>query len=164
MGHVTRIVAASASVAAALGVAGFTALTPAARAADGPTFRDCSFVGGLDPDFVRVLDTSPRLTVSESQQDVDLIASESTDPMDSSGGVTLSATISSPGIPSTVVKGANTGFVSLDIPLHESRAGRIYTITWSATFDSGNHPCPGATLPTTTDGTPFKITVGGSRD
>jgi hypothetical protein len=157
MGHVRRVIAVSVSLAA-ISVAGVTVLAPAAGAVDNPTFRDCSFVGGLDPDYVRLFDTT-NATVTVNQHEVDLLASESTDPMDSSGGVTITASISSPGIPTQNVKGASTGAVLLDLPLLGTSLGRTYTIAWAATFDSGHHPCPGTTIPTTTGGAPFTVRV-----
>src|SRR5260370_522906 len=61
-----------------------------------PSFGDCSFGGGLDPDFLQLsgATVSPQgtLTVSPSQGQVQLEASESSDPGDSSGRDTLSVT------------------------------------------------------------------------
>ncbi len=158
MGHVHRFMTLSVSLAAAICAAGGTVLAPAARASDNPTFRDCSFVGGLDPDYVRLFDTT-NATVTVGQHQVDLLASESTDPMDSSGSVSFIASISSPGIPTQNVAGASTGAVLLDLPLLGTGVGRTYTISWAATFDSGHHPCPGTTIPTTTDGAAFTVRV-----
>ena len=55
-----------------------------AAAANGPTFRDCSLIGGLDPDFVQLsgvmVGPTGRLTVAQGQSQVRMEASESSDP------------------------------------------------------------------------------------
>jgi hypothetical protein len=72
---------------------------PTASAANGPAYRDCSLALGLDPDFVQLLGAtvSPQgtLRVLPSQRLVQLEGSESSDPGDSAGHVSLTATVSS---------------------------------------------------------------------
>jgi hypothetical protein len=160
----TRVLAALAVLAVAGAVS--TAGSPA-RAANSPTFRDCSaFIPGFDPDFVQlsnVMVTSDgSLVVFPSQNQVQLVASESSDPGDSAGHVTLTATvIAPPGIPTQTVSGQGTGSVVLVLPLIGSGVGQTYTISWSATFDNGNHACPSSVTPENTpaDPHPFVITV-----
>jgi len=138
-----------------------------ARAANSPTFRDCSaFITGFDPDFVELadvtVDAQGNLTVLPSQNQVQLIASESSDPGDSAGHVTLTATVIAPaGIPTQTVSGQGTGSVVLVLPLIGSGIGRTYTIVWSATFDNGMHACPSSVTPENTpaDPHPFVVTV-----
>ena len=130
-------------------------------------FRDCSLVGGVDPDFVElsgaIMASDGSLTVLSSQNSLGLTASESSDPGDSAGHVTLTATITSPGIPAQTVSGNGTGLVALQLPLVGSGAGRVYTISWAATFDNGPHGCPSLLTPANTpvDPHPFVITVAG---
>ena len=158
-GTMVRRVRTVASLAMVAGL-GLTVLTvPAARAADSPTFRDCSFVGGFDPDFVQLFNTSPDATVTPGQTSVRLLASESSDPGDSNGVVSFTASVTSSGIPAQKASGKATGRVVLTLPLLGAGVGRSYTIRWSAVFDTGNHSCPGTTLPTTTSGTPFSVRV-----
>jgi hypothetical protein len=137
-----------------------------ARAANSPTFRDCSaFVPGFDPDFVQIsgvyVSLDGKLTVLPSQGRVALDASESSDPGDSAGHVTLTATVTSPGQPAQTISGAGTGQVLLSLPLSGSGVGRVYTISWAATFDNGMHACPSSVTPenTPTDPHPFVVTV-----
>lgn len=140
---------------------------PAVRAANNPIFRDCSaFVSGFDPDFlhlsgVTVNPTDGSLTVSPSQNSVELTASESFDPGDNAGHVTLIATITAPGIPAETVQGTGTDFVVLHLPMLQSGVGQVYTISWAATFDNGNHTCPSLVTPENTPSqpNPFVITV-----
>ena len=81
----------------ALALAGAGLGAPEASAANGPTFRDCSIVGGLDPDFVQLLGVTVgpggSLGVVRGQTQVQLEASESSDPGDNLEHVTLSATV-----------------------------------------------------------------------
>jgi len=135
-----------------------------ANAANSPTFRDCSLVGGLDPDFVQLsgVTVTPQntLAVRPSQNHAQIEASESSDPGDSAGHVTLTATISTPHRPVQTVSGAATGRVFLSLPLIGSGTGKSYTIGWAATFDNGNHPCPSPTLTPQNPGpNPFVVTV-----
>ena len=138
-----------------------------ARAANGPTFRDCSaFVPGFDPDFVQLSGVTVRsdgsLTVSASQNQVQLLASESSDPGDSAGHVTLTATVTgAPGTTTQTESGEGIGRVALVLPLIGSGVGRSFTISWFATFDNGNHACPSSFTPdnTPTDPHPFVVTV-----
>ena len=136
---------------------------PAAGAANSPTFRDCSLVGGVDPDFVQLsgvtVGPNGNLSVSPSQNHVQLEASESSDPGDSAGHVTLAATVTAPGATARSVSGAGTGLVVLSIPLIGSGAGKSYTISWAATFDNGMHQCPSSFTPENTAPNPFVVTV-----
>jgi len=136
----------------------------AALAANSPTFRDCSaFVEGFDPDFVQLsgvrVGAGGGLAVPPGQHQVSLKASESSDPGDNLGRVTLDATVTAPGVTAQRVSGAGTGFVVLAVPLIGPGVGRTYTISWSATFDNGNHPCPSAFTPDNTAPNPFVVTV-----
>jgi opacity protein-like surface antigen len=149
---------------AALVAAAALIAASAASAANTPTTRDCSaFVEGFDPDFVELFDvtvgTQGQLTVPRSQHQVQLEASESSDPGDSSGHVTLTAKISTPDAPTRTISGAAIGKVRLSIPLLRRRPGRSYTIDWNATFDNGNHPCPSPFTPENTSPNPFQVTV-----
>jgi hypothetical protein len=137
---------------------------PAALAQNSPTFRDCSlFVQGVDPDFVQLFGVmlSPQgtLTASPSQGRLQLEGSESSDPGDSSNHVTLKAIVTAPHVATQTVSGAGTGKVVLSVPLTSSRVGRTYTISWSATFDNGNHSCPSPVTPENTTPTPFVVRV-----
>jgi len=137
---------------------------PAASAANGPTFRDCSLAGGLDPDFVELLGVAAgpegAVTVPRGQEQVGIEASESSDPGDNLGHVTLAVTVSSPGVSMAKASGAGTGKVLLSAPLRGSKkVGRTYTISWAATFDNGNHPCPSEFTPENTTPKPFVVTV-----
>ena len=135
-----------------------------AGAANSPTFRDCSaFVEGFDPDFIQLsgvrVGPGGGLTVPPGQHQVSLKASESSDPGDNLGHVTLDVTVTAPGVPTRTVSGAGTGFVLLSVPLVGSGVGRTYTISWAATFDNGNHPCPSPNTPDNTTPNPFVVTV-----
>ena len=136
---------------------------PAAEAANSPTFRDCSLAGGIDPDFVQLsgVTVAPNggLSVSPGQNQVQLEASESSDPGDSAGHVTLAVTVTAPGVPSRSVSGAGTGLVVLSAPLIGSGAGKSYTISWAASFDNGQHQCPSSFTPQNTAPNPFVVTV-----
>jgi hypothetical protein len=141
-------------------------MAPTARAANNAIFRDCSLLlAPIDADFLHLsgVNVKPNgtLTVRPSQSSVELTASESFDPMDNAGHVTLSATITSPGIAAQTVSGSGTDFVVLELPLNGSGVGRVYTISWAATFDNGQHMCPSAiTLENTpTNPNPFVVTV-----
>src|SRR5437588_7031173 len=106
---------------AALAVGTAALVVDPASAANSPTFRDCSFVGGLDPDFVQLSGASPgpqgSLTVSSTQTQVHVEASESADPGDSSGHDTLKVTVAAPNVASRTVSGSGTGKVVLAVPL-----------------------------------------------
>jgi hypothetical protein len=138
------------------------ASVPSASAANTATFRDCSLIAGIDPDFVQLSgvaqDSSGALTVVQGRGDLTLIASESADPGDSFGHVTLSATVTAPGVASVTVSGHATGRVSLAVPFLGA-VGSAETITWSATFDNGAHPCPGAFTPVNPMATPFVVHI-----
>jgi len=136
----------------------------AVSAANSPTFRDCSLlVEGVDPDFVQLdgatVTPSGSLTVSPSQNTLALVASESSDPGDQSQHLTITVTVRGSGVPTRVVSGAGTGRVLLSLPLAGSGRGRTYTIDWAATFDNGQHPCPGPDTPDNTTPNPFVVTV-----
>jgi hypothetical protein len=138
---------------------------PTANAANSPTVRDCSlFVVGFDPDFVEIsgvtVESNGALTVPRGQTQVGVLASESSDPGDSKGHVTLSVTVTAPGVATQQVSGAAVGKVLLSAPLGKSKAvGRTYTIEWAATFDNGGHLCPSANTPENTKPNPFFVTV-----
>jgi hypothetical protein len=99
------------------------------------------------------------LSVSPSQNHVQLKASESSDPGDSLGHVTLAVTVTAPSVPPRTVSGAGTGAVVLSVPLIGSGTGRSYTISWSATFDNGMHQCPSSFTPQNTTPNPFVVSV-----
>jgi hypothetical protein len=157
--HTRRVMVASGVVALA---AAWVAV-PAASAANGPTFRDCALPGGLDPDFVQLFGpaVTPQgtLTLRPSQKRVQLEASESSDPKDNEGHVTLTSTVTGPH-GSQTVSGAGTGKVFLSIPLAGSGTGKSFTISWAATFDNGFHECPSDATPENTTPKPFVVTVG----
>jgi len=136
---------------------------PAANAANGPTFRDCSLAGGLDPDFVQLLGVAVgpggALTVPPGTERVGIEASESSDPGDKLGHVTLKVIVTAPGVPTQSVSGEGTGKVLLAAPLGRRKVGRTYTIGWAATFDNGNHLCPSESTPENTTPKPFVVTV-----
>jgi hypothetical protein len=143
------------------------ALPPAAAdAANAPNYRDCSLIGGIDPDFVQLTGATisgGQLTVPQSATSVTLLASESSDPGDNSGHDTFSVTVSAPGIPSQTLSGMGTGSVTLKVPLSGVAVGSSYTIAWNATFDNGLHACPGGGTPQNSTEMPFVLTVvGGS--
>jgi PASTA domain len=135
-----------------------------AGAANTKTTRDCSFPGGIDPDFVQLSGATvgPNGGLhAQSQQKVTLKASESSNPGDSSQHVTLSATVSAPGAVTRTVSGAGTGKVIKKLPLVGSSAGRSNTVSWSATFDNGQHHCPSSSTPQNSSPHPFVIRVTG---
>jgi hypothetical protein len=154
----TSVVAVLASAAAV------TLLTQSATAANSPSYRDCAFAGGIDPDFVQLLGTTSgsngTLTVPASQKSVQVKASESSDPGDSSGHDTLAITVSAPGVASQMMSGSGVGKVVLAVPL--STPGKTYTISWTATFDNGNHHCPGSQTPQNSSSSPFVVAVPSS--
>jgi len=134
------------------------------RAANSPTFRDCSiFVEGFDPDYVQIsgVTVTPQgtLTVLPSQTSVQVRASESSDPGDNLGHVTLSVAVAGSRGPARMLSGAGTGSVVLRVPLIGSGTGKTYTISWAATFDNGNHLCPSPQTPDNTAPNPFIVTV-----
>jgi hypothetical protein len=148
----------------ALAVGGFALTAPAAIAQNSPTFRDCSILAqGIDPDFVQLfgvmLGPQGTLTVSPSQSTLHLEGSESSDPGDAAGHVTLKAAVTASHVATQSVSGAGTGKVILSLPLVNPRPGRTYTISWSATFDNGNHACPSPLTPENTTPKPFVIKV-----
>jgi len=118
----------------------------------------------LDPDFVQLFGVTVgphgNLSVPRGQSQVQLEASESSDPGDNLGHVTLTATVTTPHVPAQTVSGAETGKVILILPLLKSQQeGRAYTISWAATFDNGNHLCPSTQTPENTEPRPFVVTV-----
>src|SRR2546430_1651740 len=150
---------------AALAAALASPAIPTAAAENTPTFRDCSlFVAGFDPDFVQIsgvmVGSNGALTVRRGQTQVGMLASESSDPGDMEGHVTLTVTVTAAGVGAQQVSGAGVGKVLLFAPLHKSKAvGRTYTIEWAATFDNGGHLCPSANTPENTAPNPFVVTV-----
>jgi hypothetical protein len=138
----------------------------AAGAANSPTHRDCAFSGGLDPDYVELLgvtaDSHGGLTVPASQTSIQVKASESSDPGDSNGHDTLALSASAPGRATQMASGAAVGKVVVSVPLASPAPGTTYTISWTATFDNGNHHCPGAQTPQNATAHPFVVTVSGS--
>jgi hypothetical protein len=149
---------------AALGTS--VCLVPAApvSAANSPTFRDCSLVAGADPDFVKLtgVTVGPQgeLTVKRGTPSVSIEASESSDPGDNLGNVTLSVSVESRKVATEMRSGAATGKVVLSVPLARSKkVGRKYTISWSDTTDNGNHACPSANTPENTTPKPFVVIV-----
>ena len=144
-------------------------VAPTAQAANNAIFRDCALlIAPIDADFLHLsgvtVSSDGSLTVRPSQNSVELTASESFDPGDSSGHVTLSATITSPGIASQTVSGSGTDFVILELPLTGSGVGRVYTISWAATFDNGQHMCPSAITLANTPSSPHPFVVTVSND
>jgi len=136
---------------------------PAASAANGPTFRDCSLAAGLDPDFVQLFGVAVgpegALTVPRGQEQVSIEASESSDPGDNLAHVTFKVTVTSPGVSTQSVSGEATGKVELSAPLVRRKPGRSYTISWAATFDNGNHLCPSESTPENTTPKPFVVSI-----
>lgn len=134
-----------------------------ASAKNSVSFRDCSFTGGLDPDYVDLsgasVDSHGRLAVTPAQHHVTVKASESADPGDSAGHDTLNVTLSAPNAPSRTLSGAGVGHVSLSVPLAGAAVGTTYTIAWSATFDNANHHCPSSMTPDNTTAHPFVLNV-----
>jgi hypothetical protein len=142
------------------------ALGPAigsAGAANSPTFRDCSLVAGFDPDFVQIsgVTVTPEgmLTVPRSQKQVPIEASESSDPGDNLGHVTLTVSVTASHVPTQSVSGEATGKVELSAPLLRRKPGRSYTVSWAATFDNGNHLCPSESTPENTTPKPFVVSI-----
>jgi hypothetical protein len=119
---------------------------------------------GVDPDFVQLygarLNTGG-LTVPVTNATVQIQASESTDPGDNRGHVTLTVKATAPGAPQSTASGSGTGMVLLNLGLPEPASGRTYTISWSATFDNGMHACPATYTLANTPGNPnpFKVTT-----
>jgi hypothetical protein len=136
-----------------------------AGAANSPTFRDCSFGGGFDPDFVQLMGAAVgpggMLTVSSAQSSVTIEASESADPGDNLGHDTFSVTVGGTGIAPKMVSGMGTGHVTLTVPLSGVAAGGQYTLDWSAVFDGGFHACPGSSDPQNPSSNPFVLNVVG---
>ena len=151
-----------------VGLAALTAATvwigaPDADAANSPTFRDCAFTAGIDPDFVQLsgvtMGAQGKLT-APAQAPVTLKASESSDPGDMANTVTLHLTVSAPAAPSRTASGTGTGHVTLPVPLISSASGPTQdTISWSATFDNGSHSCPSSSTPNNTSPIPFVVSV-----
>ncbi|HEV3122946.1 MAG TPA: hypothetical protein VG266_00025 [Candidatus Dormibacteraeota bacterium] len=73
--------------------------------------------------------------------------------------MTLTATVTAPGVPSRTLTGAGVGSVLVALPLRGSGTGRTYTISWAATFDNGQHLCPSPQTPENTTPKPFVVTV-----
>ncbi len=150
---------------ALIGLAVAAAVIPAgsASAANSPTFRDCSFVAGIDPDFVQLsgatVGSDGMLTVPQSQTSVTILASESSDPGDNTGHDTFTVTVSAPGVAPQTVSGMGVGSVTLTVPLSGAAVGSAYTITWRATFDNGVHTCPGSATPQNSMANPFVLNV-----
>ena len=161
MSRTLRLAATAGLIASA-----FVVVPPVpAGAANSPTFRDCSlFVEGVDPDFVQIsgvgVSAQGTLTVPVSQNSVQMVASESSDPGDQSQHLTFSVTVTSAKLHARTFSGAGTGKVVLTLPLAGSGMGRTYTIDWAATFDNGQHPCPGSDTPDNPGPNPFVVTVG----
>ena len=157
-GAAALIAAVAATLIAALLAAG------PAGAVNSPTFRDCALPAGLDPDFVQLSGATPSpdggsLTVTPTQPSVTVAASESADPGDNAGHDTFSVTVSAPGAATKTVSGAGIGRVVLTVPLSGQAAGGAYTLSWTATFDNGAHPCPGSFTPANPGSTPFVLDV-----
>ena len=151
-------------IAMATALAATLILLPAgrARAGNSPTFRDCSLLIGIDPDFVQLYGVTVHngaLTVPSSNPTVQVEASESSDPGDNNGHVTLQVTASAPGVTATSASGAAQGLVVLSFALPQAQAGRMYTISWAATFDNGPHACPAVYTLANTNSTPFVVTT-----
>jgi hypothetical protein len=143
----------------------FAACLPASQAgaANSPTFRDCSFIAGLDPDFVKLSGVAAgsggTLAVSTAQSAVTVEASESSDPFDNLGHVTLSVTVSGTGTTPKTVSGMGLAQVTLSVPLSGVAVGGQYTLSWSATFDNGVHSCPSSGTPQNLSPNPFVLNV-----
>jgi hypothetical protein len=136
-----------------------------ADAANSPTFRDCSFIAGIDPDFVQLsgVGTGPggTLAVGSAQRSVTVEASESSDPFDNLGHVALSVTVSGTGTTPRTVSGTAVGAVTLSVPLSGVAGGGHYTLNWFAEFDNGGHACPSTGTPQNTPANtnPFVLNV-----
>lgn len=100
------------------------------------------------------------LTAPRSRRHVVVEASESSDPEDNKGHVTLAVSVTAANVPTQSLSGAGTGKVELSLPLRRRKTGRSYTISCSATFDNGNHQCPSANTPENTARRPLAVTVG----
>ena len=143
LGHRRTVLCSS--VAVSLLLAGSAVGSQRARAAGSPTYRDCSLLIGVDPDFVQLYGATLNrgvLDVSSQHAVVQLQASESSDPGDSAGHVTFQVAITAKGVGTVKAQGAGTGQVVLSLALPSPMRGRSYTISWSATFDNGQHACP----------------------
>jgi hypothetical protein len=146
---------------------GTLAFMPNCRAENSPILRDCSLgmpPPAIDPDFVLLSGATLKasngaLTVLPSQKSLDLTASESVDQGDNTAKVSLFATVKGIGVPSQSFFATGTGFVILAIPLSSSIAGQVYTISWSATFDNGQHACPSTVTLSNTTPQPFVVNV-----
>jgi hypothetical protein len=136
---------------------------PLAGAANSPTFRDCAFLAGIDPDFVRLSGAAVRpdgtLAVSSAQPSVMVEASESSDAFDNLGHVTLSVTVTGTGGGQRTVSGMALDHVLLTVPLSGVAIGGQYTLSWAATFDNGVHTCPGSGTPENPTPNPFVLKV-----
>jgi hypothetical protein len=142
--------------AVALSVFGFSG-TANAAVRNGPTTRDCSFAGGLDPDFVQLsgVDVTPGGQLVAIGSSVQIIASESPERVDQMGHVKLAVTVTGPVAIETLNR-ASVGHVLLNIGL--PTAG-TYTISWKAVFDNGFHSCPNGFIPNNTRPRPFVVLV-----
>lgn len=148
-------------IGAAAILAALLTASPAGAVNSAP-FRDCALPAGLDPDFVQLSGATPAggaLTVPADQPSVTVAASESADPGDNAGHVTLAVTVSAPGTAAKTVSGAGVGRVALTVPLTGASAGGTYTLGWMATFDNGSHPCPGGFTPVNPGPAPFVLNV-----
>ncbi|HKO29159.1 MAG TPA: hypothetical protein VJU80_17000 [Solirubrobacteraceae bacterium] len=148
------------------GLVAFAALwvpANAAGAANSPTFRDCSHVFGVDPDFIQLtgatLGSDGKLTVPSSQAVVTLKASESSIPGDNLNKVSFSVTVSGTGSSAKTISGTGIGHVTLSVPLTGVAAGGQYSLDWSAVFDGGTHRCPGPADPQNPASSPFVLSV-----
>jgi hypothetical protein len=161
-----RLLAGAGAVTAlALAPIAVAAMSQTAGAANSPTFRDCAFAGGFDPDFVEISGVSPGaqgLSVAPGTSSVTVLGSESSDALDNLGKDTLSVTVTAPGAAPQTVSGMGTGHVSLTVPLASTAAGAVNTIGWTATFDFGAHHCPSNGTPQNKAAMPFVVTVGQS--
>lgn len=158
----TRILASGALLA--LGTAAMPSSGPIVSAANSPTLRDCSLlVEGVDADFVAIsgVTVTPQgtITVPPSANSVQIEASESSDPGDQGNRAAITVTATAAHLPTRVVSGTAVGRVFLTVPLGGSGTGRVYTISWAATFDNGQHPCPGPIIPDNTSPDPFVVSV-----
>jgi hypothetical protein len=134
-----------------------------AGAANSPTFRDCSFSGGVDPDFVQLsgvtVGPGGALSVPPGTTHVGIEASESSNPGDSEGHDTLKVKVRSSHVRMAKVSGMAQGKVQLSVPLADPKVGRSYTISWMAKFDNGGHKCPSKSTPENATPMPFVVVV-----
>jgi hypothetical protein len=152
-------------LACALGA--ILALAPQASAENSPIIRDCSLgmpPPAVDPDFVLLSGGTLKanngaLTVLPSQKSLDLVASESVDQGDSAATVALFATVKGIGVPTQSFFATAPGFVIISIPLNNETVGQVYTISWNATFDNGQHTCPSAVTLENTTPIPYVVKV-----